>query len=238
MSEELKNALDFSDTFDAEISLLDEEMANIDGLYDEVKTHFDSIKGSNNRGVLGFIEKQTGNLVSIKTTKISLIKEKINIKKTKADFEFKKANLNKGSSSLSEGLTKQLFDMISENQGNVKPSDTTSYVESDDDIDSQLDQIFDEHVESGDISSTEITSIMKNEGMGNINDEQEISDENYEVVADMEGNFYALAEDDGELSIVEGVDLSSLSVINIFEDNEVTYAEASDGNIYEVVEFE
>ena len=239
MSEDVKESLDFSAQFDEELGMINDEIAAIDGLYTETKQHFDTVKNSNNRSVLGFIEKQTSNLVSIRGTKISLIKEKIGIKKTMAEFDFKKANLDKSSGAMSEGLTKQLFDMISNNANNHVPSETTVYNPNDDDIDAQLDAQFDNLVEQGDIDLSEVNTIVGSEGILNASDEQEISEIEYEIVVDTEGKFFALTENEqGELNILDDVDLSQLKVVNMFEDNEITYAEANDGNIYEVVEFE
>jgi hypothetical protein len=60
--------------FKEEFTQLDEELKSIDNLYDEVKTHFDKIKNSNSRGSLTFIEKQTSNLVSLRSARLNVIK--------------------------------------------------------------------------------------------------------------------------------------------------------------------
>lgn len=67
--------------FKEELDLIKQEIEATDELYDELKEHFDRIKTSSSPGALGFITKQTPNLVSLKGNKISLIKDLVNAKK-------------------------------------------------------------------------------------------------------------------------------------------------------------
>ena len=93
--------------FKDETELINKEISEIDSLYEEVKTHYDALKNSFAKGSLSFIEKQTSNLVSLKTAKSSLIKDRITIKKLCADFELKDIKAN-GDSNDTSGLAQQI----------------------------------------------------------------------------------------------------------------------------------
>lgn len=82
------NPMDFN-RFEEELNLINDSITDIDSLYEEVKDHFDAVKNSYSRNSLSFIEKQTSNLVSLRTAKISMIKERINLKKIQADIHYK-----------------------------------------------------------------------------------------------------------------------------------------------------
>ncbi len=75
--------------FNKELSEIEKVIQEVDSLYDETKEHFDEIRNARVKGSLIFIQGQTSNLISMKNTKASLIKEKVNIKKTIVDLDLK-----------------------------------------------------------------------------------------------------------------------------------------------------
>ena len=85
----------------------------LDELYDETKEHFDAVKRARSNGSLAFIHLQTSNLVSIKNSKFSVLKELINIKKIEAELTLKESRNQLGGSqddSIVHSLMKQLMD--------------------------------------------------------------------------------------------------------------------------------
>jgi hypothetical protein len=73
---------------------LNNAIKEIDDLYDEIKIHYDRVKNASmhangGRGVLTFLQNQTGNLVALKNSKASLINNKITMKKYAADLALK-----------------------------------------------------------------------------------------------------------------------------------------------------
>jgi len=68
-----------------ELALLKQELGNIDDLYSEVYDHYSKVKRGGT-STLNFVEKQTANLISLKSSKISLIQGIISAKKTNSDM--------------------------------------------------------------------------------------------------------------------------------------------------------
>ena len=75
--------------FEEELKAIDEEIKDTDNLYNELKEHFDGVKKSRSTGALNFISKQTPNLISAKSNKISLLKDKVALKKIVLDVSIK-----------------------------------------------------------------------------------------------------------------------------------------------------
>ena len=78
-----------NENFKEDLELIDKTIDEVEALYEETKSHFESVKDSRARGSLPFIHLQTANLISLKNSKLSLVKERVNIKKLKAELELK-----------------------------------------------------------------------------------------------------------------------------------------------------
>lgn len=77
-------------------SFLKKEKDELDKLYEEissfeneVKAHFDLVKGSRTPGSFTFISKQTENILSLKKSKLDIIHERVSLGKIISDYEFK-----------------------------------------------------------------------------------------------------------------------------------------------------
>jgi len=86
-------------------------MEEIDELYIETKSFFDKVMHSKTKGSLTFIKDQTSNLITLKTSKLALIKELTNIKKTslELDHKFNKDDDAGGYSKKDAELIKQMI---------------------------------------------------------------------------------------------------------------------------------
>ena len=94
--EELDQTADIADSavydhFAEEYNILKEIDDSIDTLYDQIKEQYDAMLNSRQRGGLNFIQGQTSNLISLKTTKLNVVKERINLKKNIIDYGTKRA---------------------------------------------------------------------------------------------------------------------------------------------------
>jgi hypothetical protein len=141
-NEEIDEALYTKDFFDEELTLINNELDALDDLYTEVKTHYDGVKNSITRGSLTFVEKQTTNLVGIKTAKLNYIKLRSDLKRNVVDFGFKdkqiKAREGEDSDRISEGIYKRIMDDLSYNN---KINQLSSNEISDEDVDAELEKV-------------------------------------------------------------------------------------------------
>ena len=90
-----------------ELEMLNKELVEHEELYSEIKDHYDNVKASRGSGTLGFIQKQTESLVSIKSGKLSIIQQIINTKKVDVEIQLKVASANKGGNEGDEVITSE-----------------------------------------------------------------------------------------------------------------------------------
>lgn len=100
--------------FSEEIELIKKEMAEADSLYGELKDHFDDVKKSKTPGALNFISKQTTNLISAKSNKISLLKDLVSTKKIIIDSAIK--TQSEGGDNKDNEMLSKLHRMLLENK--------------------------------------------------------------------------------------------------------------------------
>lgn len=98
--------------FSKEHELFDDAIHEVDELYTEVKTHYDRIKNSPARGTLTFIQNQTSNLISLKTTKASLLRDKLNVKKAELDFALKYKKVDEEVAGGSDGIINEIARLV------------------------------------------------------------------------------------------------------------------------------
>lgn len=114
--EEIKKIeYDIISHFDNELRLIDDSISDIELLYAETKEHYDRVKNSQSRGSLNFVERQTSNLVSLKTAKVTMIKERINIKKLQIDTFFKQEKAKGDENNNNEALVAQVAQYLMKN---------------------------------------------------------------------------------------------------------------------------
>lgn len=117
--EENKDIFNSLNNFDSEYQLIDESIQQIDELYNETKAHFDAVRNSRSKGSLTFVQQQTGNLVALRTARVSMIKERINIKKIQADFHLKNQRLNPENDTNNDALITQMAEYLIKNDASV-----------------------------------------------------------------------------------------------------------------------
>jgi len=251
MSEETKvkqeSSLYKTDLFQEDMNLINEEINNLDELYNELKTHFDGVKNSQSRGSLTFIKDQTSNLISIKTTKLNYIKQRADLKKNVTDFAFKEKSLSvKQDSSDVDTITAEIVKKLTSEFKYVSDQNDQS-----DNEENDIDQILDSELDNEDIgtiveNSTSIETIDIEYGdettqiQETIDEDIDIQtnlDENTEEIEDNTidavdldtGLFYKLDKD--TFDIVEELDF----IEKIIDDMEIegdSYAIGESGNIY------
>ena len=98
--------------FQNELDQLNSVENELDELYYQVKEHYDSLVNTRGKISPSFIQGQTANLITMKTTKINIIKERVNLKRNIIDFGFKKQlreTENTGDEAIIQGLLKQVL---------------------------------------------------------------------------------------------------------------------------------
>lgn len=213
-------------SFEEDLALIDASINEMDELYEEIKDHFDSLKGTYARGSLNFIQGQTGNLISLKTAKFNLIKERVAIKKIQEDLRLKNENAKGDQASADQAIVTELLSKI------LKTSDTNKdniidipqeSEDSDDELLSRLDSLID----SGDITMSDNDMRIKFEKMG-------IS---LVVVKEVDDSWDFIAVDRYD-DIVEDYPIPDKSMYNLVfkEDTKgSSIAIDEDGNVYKVV---
>lgn len=213
-------------SFEEDLALIDASINEMDELYEEIKDHFDSLKGTYARGSLNFIQGQTGNLISLKTAKFNLIKERVAIKKIQEDLRLKNENAKGDQASADQAIVTELLSKILKtsdvNKDNIIDVPQESE-DSDDELLSRLDSLID----SGDITMSDNDMRIKFEKMG-------IS---LVVVKESDDSWDFIAVDRYD-DIVEDYPIPDKSMYNLVfkEDTKgSSIAVDEDGNVYKVV---
>ena len=97
--------------FNEELDQLKNEMGDVDELYNEIKDHYDLVKKTRDKGSLTFTHMQLGNLVSLKNSKFSLLRDKIYIKRSIAELVLKMKN-NEEAGAEDNAIIKQLYEKL------------------------------------------------------------------------------------------------------------------------------
>lgn len=122
-----------------ELELINGGIAEIEELYAETKEHFDEVKNSRTKGSLSFVHLQTGNLISLKNAKFSMLKEMISIRKNIADLTMKQKAAEAGTDSKEKELLRQIAEMLDKSGSN--PATSVEYEDVDEtDVDSAIER--------------------------------------------------------------------------------------------------
>jgi hypothetical protein len=175
--------------FQEELDLVNKEIDEIDDLYSEIKNHYNVIKNSHTKGSLTFIEKQTSNLVSIKTAKLNLIKEKINMKRSISEINYKNRQLDNKISSDSNINSIGLESLYAKIATEFKYEKNNNFKETD-----FNDENFDKEININEDEITELKEIQPELLAENI-DKEEFSINENEIVVDRNNNFYEIDND-------------------------------------------
>jgi len=209
-----------------ELSMLKEALKENEDLYDEVKEHYDKVRKGGS-GTLQFVEKQTSNLISLKSNKVSIIQNIINTKKAKAELELKVINANKGQDGSDENILKlanSMYDLILHNKGDKSFDDIMGTQKNEELISDEedVDALLEARLAEEEAKSPEPEEAKKE-------DKPKII-----YVVDMNKNIYAVDED---YNIMEDAPIPDMN-ISIIEDGDEYIAKDDLGNTYDVVEFE
>lgn len=231
-----------SEDFKEEISAIDNEIVEIESLYKDSKDHMIEVRNNSRKnGGLAFVHLQTSNLITMKNTKISLLKAKADLKKRRFDQEFKKITGNLDKDDKSTLSFDSLMNLI---RGHVKNVKEVHVVHNEDEsraIDAELEASLDAN--NIDIStikdhqlpdSVQEAEVAANEGIiENIE-----SDEWTEIVCDRNGILYVLDNADSVLDKTKyGISESDRAVIE--EDSESGIPKASFRGVeITIIEFE
>jgi hypothetical protein len=219
-----------------EVALLQQALKENEDLFSEVKTHYDKVKGAGTGAPLGFIEKQTANLVSLRSGKVSIIQQMINAKKTKAEMQIKIANANNGedgASALIKEVSEQMYDLI------LAGKKDKSFNEILGGSQKVLDASPEDAPDVDAILEARIAEDDAKKAAENKEDDQPQSeatdDEGYYYVVDVQGNIYCLDADD---NLIEDAPVPEVSITVQKIDTGEYVAFDEEGNSYDVVEFE
>jgi hypothetical protein len=216
--------------FDEELELINDQIREVNELYEELKTHYDTVKQSRNQGTLSFMHLQASNLVSLKNSKASLIKDRITVKKNIADLYMKDKQIGANSGSGGEQLSVHLFKLLSENN-KIKPEFSVINMnnEESEEADRLLEEEIRKRIESGELSKDLICDISEEENNEN-SEEDEIK-----YICDTSGKIYIV---NSNYEIQEGYEEPTFKVQFIEDENGIFHAIAPDGEEIEIVEFE
>ena len=155
LPEEVVNDNDQSEIikyFTNEENELNKAIQEIDDLYNEVKEHYDQLKiasrsANGGRGILTFIQNQTGNLVALKNSKASLINNKITMKKYAAELSLKQKK-DQDSANVSNDIINAIMEKLEkDNEGVIIEQEdyhSNSNESEEDLLDKRLKQLIDD----------------------------------------------------------------------------------------------
>ena len=148
LPQEIENNNSIIDFFKDEEGELNNAIAEIDTLYDEVKQHYDQLKlasksANGGRGILTFIQNQTSNLVALKNSKATLINNKITMKKYAAELALKQKK-ESGESAVNNEIVNAIMEKLEKDDENIIYD--SSYDENDNSSISSEDELLDRRV--------------------------------------------------------------------------------------------
>jgi hypothetical protein len=212
----------------SELALLQDALKENEEFYTEVKTHYDRVK-QGGAGTLQFVEKQTSNLISLKSNKITIIQQMVNAKKVDAETKLKIANANKGeegTDKIIKQMADSMYDLIL-----TKKKDKTL-----DDIMGAQKKIDQEIVSDEDVDIDALLEARLGEIEPKEKEKQEEKEDTpeYTYVVDMDKNIYCV---DADFNIVEDAVIPELNITIEEIDGEYVVTDEN-GNRYDLVEFE
>jgi len=162
LPEEIVNDNDQSEIikyFTNEENELNKAIQEIDDLYDEVKEHYDQLKiasrsANGGRGILTFIQNQTGNLVALKNSKASLINNKITMKKYAAELSLKQKK-DQDSANVSNDIINAIMEKLEKDNEGVIIEQEDYHSNSNESEEDLLDKRLKQLIDDGEIEEDE-----------------------------------------------------------------------------------
>jgi hypothetical protein len=205
--------------FAKESHAFDNELKDIKELYDEIKTHYDQVKISRANGTLEFLSNQAKNLITIKTTIINIIKEKVNIKKTAKELELKVIR-DTGDGSTEKGILSDLLAAIYDKASGKEEKFITAE--------------FSKHQDDEDIDK--ILSKRVKKELKHKKEKEEVSIETleYKVVFDKHKNQYLV---DKDYKLIDDYEVPKIKIrFKKSKKTGIRYAKDKKGNKYELID--
>jgi len=242
------NEIDIDQAFEENLKEIQDEIAEVDKLYKEIKEHYDSIRDAEkgkidfnssfapkvNTKNLTFVTKQTENLISLKNLKISLLNNKTTISKNKVELSLKVKNAQ-DKNRTERDRSDLVSSIVSELMVNLKPSS----------VKKETSIIDVEPIDDNDILNTLFSNDKETKHNYPINDEinsMKIDTRIHrEIVVDIKGKPYAINHSNEilfeydfkvEIENLDGLLYDKNSGKN-FEIIEPVYDE--DGNVYAII---
>ena len=221
-----------------ELELLNQELKENEKIYEQVKSHYDSLMNIKNPNMLKVVVDQTSNVLKVRSDRLSIIKEMINAKKVGAEMALKEKAANKDENDSNENIKKMakevynlmkndnkegaINNILNKNKEDVKDEEAVEKAKI---VQQSNDDALDDRMR-------EIQAKKEKERK-----EQEFSERGFIYVCDKDKNIYAINQD-GEL-LLDEIDIPDFQ-IEFFDDEltGMTRARNQYGDIIEIVEFE
>ena len=190
-----------------ELKLLENELIENEKIFSQVKIHYDKMMKSSNPASR-FITEQTANIMNIRNSRISIIKEMIGIKRAEADMalrEYNAAKVNNDSDSAIQETAKQVYNYLMQdnNKSNIDSVLNKSVKEENNNINEN--NIIDKDEDLLEKRMKEIQEAREKEKQKE--DEENID---YIIACDMNKNLYALSLDGSE--ILNNIDIPKMEI--------------------------
>lgn len=230
--------------------LLLKELEETDSFLNETVDHYKRLRDSNNMGSLKFIADQTSNITSLRTNKINIIKELSNIEKIKIDAQVKEDNMNKGlegDENQIKAIAREFYQLskTDKKSANIKKLlnnsleiDENKEKEYEDELEARMEVINAKKEEKRKLKEIEKAKEEEykrkkegeelNKGVETAKEEELSENEElemdieYQLVADIKGNVYAITLDEIP-QIVPEVDTSEMKAEIIYDEDDDCY---------------
>lgn len=189
-----------------ELKLLENELIENEKIFSQVKIHYDKMMKSSNPASR-FITEQTANIMNIRNSRISIIKEMIGIKRAEADMELREYNaakVNNDSDSAIQETAKQVYSYLMQDNNESN-------------IDSLLNKSVKEENNNNENNTIDKDEDLLEKRMKEIQEarekeKQKEDEENidYIIACDMNKNLYALSLDGSE--ILDNIDIPKMEI--------------------------
>jgi hypothetical protein len=230
----------YGEHFSKEIQNLENELEDVESIYKNMQTLLDSISKNAQRGGRGggspltFISKMYENMITIKNTKLSLIKEIVHVKKSIADLSIKDKNALKDKENSFREIAKEMLRHINSSGMDLSDGVNDIVVEVEESIDSlgELDSIAEKAFESETgISYNELANQRKSDK----------NDPDAEYFASYDGDVFVVTaySEEGEIEDYEAVfNTSDFKVILNKEDEVESVINLMTGDEIEMYDLE
>lgn len=226
---------------DEELELLRQELEENEVIYKQVKDQYDAVCRSKSSGTFKFITDQTSNLMNIRNSRVSVIKEMINIKRIKLDASIKELSLNKEDGNENEraiAIAKEIYNNM---KNDSREGSVMNLLRTPEDIENEKKakengvELEDNKTEDSDIINKRMIELNKKKLEAQ--KQKDIKERGYFIACDRDGNLYAVSEDGTE--IIEGAELPDFEItIEIDKLTGLEIAKNQFGDEVELIEIE